>query len=255
MTPRRLRTILSSAVLVGSLAAGPALASASASAASPAATTPSFTLSGTLLAANTHTNRISVRVGPVRRSIVTTARTRVLLGAHQLTLYALRPRMTVTVQGLMRPRWREALQIRVGPGPIASTVQPAPANANLETALKATLEREQYALATYQGVVAKFGSVRPFANVIPSEERHVATIRAFFGEYKLALPSGSVSGASAPATLSAACDLGTSIERSLGTLYGEQLPKVAAYADVHQAFEAFRTVSMDRHLTAFERCP
>lgn len=255
MTSRRLRAMLSSAVLVGSLAAGPALLSGTASAASSAAAAAKpFTLSGTLLAANTHTHRISVRVGPGRQSIVTTARTRVLLGAHRITLYALRPRMTVTVQGVVRARWREALQIRVGPGPVANTVQPAPANASLQTALTAALAQERAALATYQNVVAKFGSIRPFANVIPSEQRHVSTLEAFFAEYKLALPTGAVSGTAAPATVSAACGLGVTTERALVSLYDAQLPNVAAFADVHQAFEAFRTVSMDRHLTAFEHC-
>lgn len=248
MLVRKLRGMVAAVVLAGLLASG-----AGGFAATAAASAPSFSLSGTLMVVNANTHRISVRVGSTRQSIVLTIRTRFVVRQREATIYALRARMQVTVQGLVQARWREALLVRVGPGPVPGT-PPAPANAALESALGATLQREQYALATYQNVVATLGSVRPFANVILGEQQHVATLEAFFAEYRLSLPTGTVTGATSPATTTQACALGVTVERSLVALYDEQLPKVASYADVQRAFQNFRTVSAENHLPAFERC-
>jgi len=248
MLLRKLRGLVASTILAGSLVGGVGAIAASAA---PAA--PSFSMSGTLVAANTHTHRVSVQVGATRHSIVYTARTRVFARDRETTVFALRARMRVTIQGLVQSKWREALIVRVGPGPVPGTL-PAPANSTLESALGTVLQREQYALASYQNVVAQLGAVRPFTNVIQGEQQHVATVKAFFAEYGLSLPTAAVPGATAPVTRTQACALGVSIEHSLVSLYDEQLPKVASYADVHRAFENFRTVSLENHLPAFEQC-
>ena len=245
---RRLRGVLVATLLAGSLAGGIGLTSASA-----ASATPSFSLSGTLVMANAHTHRISVQVGSTRQSIVYTALTHFIVRQRQMTVFALRARMRVTVQGLVRARWREALVVRIGPGPVPGTL-PAPASPALQSALGAALQREQYALATYQNVIAQLGAIRPFANIIPAEQVHVATLKAFFSEYQLPLPTATVTGATAPATTSQACALGVTTEQSLVSLYDQQLPNVTSYLDVHQAFENFKTVSEENHLPAFERC-
>lgn len=247
MLGRRLRSVLVATVLVGSLLGG------FGAAVSSAATARSFSVSGVLMVANANTNRVSIQVGSVRQSIVFTARTHFYLQRRQVTVYALRPRMRVTVSGVVHPRWREALVVRVGPGPVPA-VAPAPANASLQRALGAALQREQYALASYQNVVARLGAARPFANILGAEAQHVATLKAFFAEYRLERPATSVTGAPSPATAAQACALGVSIERSLVSLYNAQLPNVTGYPDVHRALGNFRAVSLDNHLPAFERC-
>ncbi len=194
-----------------------------------------------------------MQVGAVRHSIVYTARTRVFFRDRESTVFALRARMRVTVQGLVQAKWRAALTVRVGPGPVPATL-PSPASPTLESALGTVLQREQYALASYQNVVAQLGAVRPFTNVIQGEQQHVATLKALFAEHRLSVPTAAVPGATAPATTAQACALGASIEHSLVSLYDEQLPKVASYADVHRALENLRTVSLENHLPAFEKC-
>ncbi|MDA8296540.1 MAG: hypothetical protein M0004_08155, partial [Actinomycetota bacterium] len=213
MVLRKFRGAVAAAILATSLAG-----EGGAAAAAAAAPAPSFSLSGILVAANANTHRISVRVGAMRHSIVLTPRTRYLVQRHEATLFALRSRMRVTVRGLVQARWREAVVVTVGPGPVPGAV-PAPANTALKGALGSALEREQYALASYQNVVSQLGPIGPFPNVIQGEQQHVATLKAFFAEYGISLPTTVVSGASAPATTTGACALGVSIEQSLISLY------------------------------------
>lgn len=201
---------------------------------------------------DTHTRRINVQVGSTPHSIAYTAVTRFAVRQRQVTAFALQACMRLTVEGVMQARWREALVVRVGPGPVPSPL-PAPARPALESALGATLQREQHALATYQNVIARLGAIRPFANIIPAEQQHVATLKAFLAECTVALLTGTVTGATAPATTSQACALGLSTEQSLVSLYDQQLPNMTSYPDVHQAFGSFKTVSAESHLTPLQR--
>ena len=110
MVVRSFRAVVAGTALVGAIVAGAGpLGSSGASAAS------SFSLTGTLMVANANTHRISVLVGGSRHSIVVTARARVLSRQHQMTMFALQARMRVSVQGLVRSRWREALVIPSDP--------------------------------------------------------------------------------------------------------------------------------------------
>ena len=54
---------------------------------------------------------------------------------------------------------------------------------NLESALLEALEDEYKARATYRLVINKFGQIRPFINIIQSEERHIQALLPLFRKY------------------------------------------------------------------------
>ncbi len=79
-------------------------------------------------------------------------------------------------------------------------------------------------MASDQNVIAQLGAVRPFVNILASEQVHVVALRAFFGGYGLQLPSATLPGARLPGSWTESCGLGSSIERSLVALYDRQIP-------------------------------
>ncbi len=50
---------------------------------------------------------------------------------------------------------------------------------NLQKALVEALQDEYKARATYRLVISKFGEIRPFINIIESEERHIQALLSF----------------------------------------------------------------------------
>lgn len=114
-------------------------------------------------------------------------------------------------------------------------------------------QSETGTLATYRNVVSALGSVGPFPNIVSAEEQHVSTVSALLGRYGIPVP-GAGAAHSSPSTLTAACSLGVTLEQQIVALYGDQLPKVAAYADVTTAFDNLRAAARDNHLPAFQRC-
>ncbi len=137
--------------------------------------------------------------------------------------------------------------------PSSASPSTASSSAALALALTASYQAETGALATYRNVVSALGSVGPFPNVVSAEEQHVSTITALLNRYGIAVPAAG-SGQASPATLSAACNLGVSLEQQLITVYGDQIPKVSAYPDVTTAFQNLQAASRDDHLPAFRRC-
>jgi hypothetical protein len=123
-------------------------------------------------------------------------------------------------------------------------------------ALVNTLQEEYLARDVYQAVIAKFGSIRPFANILKSEEQHVAALTALFTKYSLAVPADTqatrVSTLMAGvATVDDALNLGITVEKEDIALY-EQLMKAVDNQDILQVFGNLKSASLDRHLAAFE---
>ena len=68
------------------------------------------------------------------------------------------------------------------------------------------LDDEYKARATYAQVIADFGGVRPFVNIVEAEERHISALLGLFERYDIAVPQDRWTG-SPPrfSSLSAAC--------------------------------------------------
>lgn len=126
-----------------------------------------------------------------------------------------------------------------------------------QRALIRALEDERHAEAFYSAVIAKFGEVRPFANIINAERRHASEVIAVMKQYGVEGHSDALAGSppTAPATLHEACKMGVDAEIANKSLYDEQLiPAAKGHSDIIALFERLRDASQNRHLPAFTRC-
>lgn len=125
-----------------------------------------------------------------------------------------------------------------------------------KSALLSALDDEYKARATYEAVMAKIGSIRPFSMIIRAEEQHISALKALFDKYGVAIPSDPWTGKiSAPDTLGASCQAGVDAEIANASLYRDQLlPAAKDYADITGVFTNLMQASQERHLPAFDRC-
>ena len=129
-----------------------------------------------------------------------------------------------------------------------------PLNDAERQALAAALDDEYKSHETYRRVIADFGPVRPFINIVEAEARHIAALLALFKKYAMAPPANRWAG-QAPrfADVHAACVAGVQGEIDNVALY-DGLLQATQRTDVLQVFHALRSASQDRHLPAFQRC-
>lgn len=122
-------------------------------------------------------------------------------------------------------------------------------------AIGEALQGEYYALFTYARVVADFGEVRPFANVVGAEQRHADSIAALLVMRGLDVPASAWDESNVPTfdTLIEACAGGKDVELATIAMYRELL-LLELPADVGKVFERHLAVSLEQHLPAFERC-
>ncbi|WP_210163662.1 ferritin-like domain-containing protein [Ciceribacter selenitireducens] len=144
---------------------------------------------------------------------------------------------------------------------IGTTAKAATLTDGARTAIEAALEDEHRAEAFYAAVMAKFGEVRPFSNIIRAEQTHASELNALLQNYGLDQKTtnphlGSAEFAAlVPETLAEACKMGVDAEIANRDLYDKKLmPAVQDYADVQIVFTALRDASENKHLPAFERC-
>lgn len=121
-------------------------------------------------------------------------------------------------------------------------------------AMEEALEDEHKARATYRAVLAAFGPVRPFVNIVESEGRHAAALENLFVRHGLAAPQDRWDGrVAAPPTLADACKAAVAAEVENAAMYDRLLGQVAAL-DVRAVLERLRDASQQNHLPAFRRC-
>lgn len=128
-------------------------------------------------------------------------------------------------------------------------------NQNLREALLEALADERRAQATYKAVIDKFGSRRPFSNIVKAEARHESFVLELFAKYKLEVPANQFSGESfdLPATIPENCSKAVEAEKANIAMYDRLLTTVSE-PDVKETFVYLRNASKDNHLPAFERC-
>ena len=126
---------------------------------------------------------------------------------------------------------------------------------NLESALVEALEDEYKARATYQSVINKFGQIRPFINIIQSEERHIQALLPLFQKYQISIPVDNwADRVTAPASVAEACQTGVRAEIENGEMYQRLLALTSEYSDVQRVFLNLQRASQENHLPAFQRC-
>jgi len=127
---------------------------------------------------------------------------------------------------------------------------------NVKKALDEAINDEYKALTTYEAIIAKFGSVRPFSMIKGAEEQHIASLKALYDKYGLQVPINEwVNKVSIPATLQESCQAGVDAEIANAALYKDSLlPSASSYGDIVQVFTDLMNASEQKHLKAFERC-
>jgi rubrerythrin len=140
---------------------------------------------------------------------------------------------------------------------ISTTPVPA-TNSNLDPqtqqAMIEAINDEYQARAFYNAVIDKFGTIRPFINIVQAENRHVELWTYLFNQYGLPLPEDSFAGQiKAPNTLKEACKIAIEAEIANVQMYDQFLGFIEE-KDLKAAFTRLRDVSENNHKVAFERC-
>ncbi|MEI7556451.1 hypothetical protein [Candidatus Chlorohelix sp.] len=119
-------------------------------------------------------------------------------------------------------------------------------------ALGEAIQEEYLAHATYQAIVAKFGQVLPFSNIVNSENQHVTALARQFTNHGLAVPADSwVGKVTAPATLSEAFSAAIQLEKDDAALYDNLLKQVTE-PELTRVFTQMQSASLNMHLAELE---
>ncbi len=121
-------------------------------------------------------------------------------------------------------------------------------------ALHDALGDEYKAYSTYENVLADFGSVRPFSNIILAEQKHINSLKELFNTYRYSIPENLWSR-KVPKfeSIVDACLAGIDAEINNAALYDDLL-LMTQKKDILQVFKNLQAASQDKHLPAFQRC-
>ena len=172
------------------------------------------------------------------------------------TVWALPP-SPVAGNGTGGYGWRATPEAEpVGPGPVIDDGSLGELDEEEVEALLMALDDEYKAWSVYDQVIADFGDVRPFTQIMRAEENHIAALVTLFDRYDLDVPENEWPG-NVPTfdSLAAACEAGVQAEIDNGALYDELFSMVKAdNPDIIQVFTSLQQASETKHLPAFERC-
>jgi len=123
------------------------------------------------------------------------------------------------------------------------------------TAMTRAIQDEFLAENTYLRVLADFGRVAPFQNILYAEQRHSEAIAYLFLKRGLSVPASTSDINSVPvfASLQAACAAAVEATEDNIAMYDELLA-LNLPADVVQVFTNNRASSFNDHLPAFQAC-
>jgi len=122
-------------------------------------------------------------------------------------------------------------------------------------ALTEALQDEYKARAIYGVIIQKFGPVRPFVNIVESEERHIHALLPLFARYGIPVPDDTWPvRVTVPDSVVQACEEGVQAEIENGAMYERLLAMTIEYPDGQQVFRNLQRASQQNHLPAFQRC-
>lgn len=121
-------------------------------------------------------------------------------------------------------------------------------------ALKMALDDEYKAKATYSQVLEDHGDIRPFNNIVQSEQRHIDALLPFFKKYNVSIPTNPYLGkVPTYASRSEACSAGVQAEIDNVAVY-DNIFSMTDDKDLIAVFNNLQWASQNRHLRAFKRC-
>jgi len=121
----------------------------------------------------------------------------------------------------------------------------------LEEMLKYAIQDEFLARREYEEIMDIYGEIRPFSNIIRSEEEHISMLKEVYSDYNLPVPEDdSQEHIVLPGSLKEAYETGVQAEIDNIAMYdaflAEDLPD-----DVRDVFERLKRAS-ENHLRAFQ---
>jgi hypothetical protein len=135
-----------------------------------------------------------------------------------------------------------------------STERPQPLSDAEIADLALALDDEYQAHAIYTQVIADFGDVRPFSNIVEAEARHIEALVTLFQRYEVPIPADTWPGrAPRYESLHDACEAGVVAEIENGKLY-DRLRAGTRRSDILAVYRNLQEASQERHLEAFRRC-
>lgn len=127
-------------------------------------------------------------------------------------------------------------------------------NARLAETLNEALFDEIKARDTYRKIIDRFGSVRPFINIVEAEQRHIELLLPLYEKYAIPLPvEPDASQIAVPGSLLLACQMGVEGELENVAMY-DRLIAMTDLPDVIDVLRRLQAASRDYHLPAFKRC-
>ncbi len=125
----------------------------------------------------------------------------------------------------------------------------------IASALIEALDDEYKARATYRHVIATFGPIRPFINIVRAESRHIQALLPLFYRYGVPVPADTWEERIAtPESISDACRAGIDAEIENAGMYDRLLKAVEGYPDIQRVMMNLQRASAHHHLPAFQRC-
>jgi hypothetical protein len=120
--------------------------------------------------------------------------------------------------------------------------------------LHEALTDEHKARATYRQVIEDFGDVRPFANIVNAEQRHIDALVRMFERYGVPVPADPWPGPPARyGSISEACADAAQAELDNAALYNRILANTQR-PDLTEVYQNLQRASRENHLPAFQRC-
>ncbi len=124
----------------------------------------------------------------------------------------------------------------------------------LAKVLNEALMDEYNARDTYRKVINKFGPVRPFINIVESEQAHIEMLLPLYEKYNISVPpEPDLDRILIHSDLLKACEDGVAGEIENIAMY-ERLINATDFPDVLEVLQCLQAASRDNHLPAFERC-
>jgi len=122
---------------------------------------------------------------------------------------------------------------------------------SLEEMLVYAIQDEYLARAEYELIMEKYGTIRPFSNIMAAEERHIQWVTELFQKYGFQMPEDtSADHVVLPPDIKSALETGVQAEIDNIAMYAAFLERTDLPDDVRDVFEELKRGS-ENHLRAF----
>jgi hypothetical protein len=124
---------------------------------------------------------------------------------------------------------------------------------SLEVMLIYAINDEYLAQAEYQAIIAEFGEIKPFTNIVNAEQTHIDILLPLFETYDIDLPLNNADEyVVLPESITSALATGVEAEEKNIAMYQTFLAQDNLPDDVRSAFEYLLQAS-EHHLSAFSK--